>query len=167
MKGCFILKRRITALLIAAALLMALTACGDDGSDDKENVSDSDAMAVSSQEDSDAALIYASKAKLYGTWTFSGVDLEQLTFKKDGTGTYEGIFDKKCTFTYTVSTYHQVYNNNSEKVIALMSVSFSTGESEDITFEFRGDNDEKLVFHNSDYTSGYYGNFNFDEYVKA
>ena len=94
MKGCFILKRRITALLIAAALLMALTACGDDGSDDKENVSDSNAMAVSSQEDSDAALIDASKAKLYGTWTFSGVDLEQLTFKKDGTGTYEGIFDK-------------------------------------------------------------------------
>ena len=161
------MKRKITALLMTAALLVALTACGDTGPDGKENVSDSDAMAVSSQEDGDAALIDASKAKLYGTWTFSNIDMEKLTFKKDGTGIYEGIFDKKCTFTYTVSAYHQVYNNGSEKVIALMSVSFSTGESEDITFEFRGDNDEKLVFHNSDYTSGYNGNFNFDEYVKA
>ena len=48
-----------------------------------------------------------------------------------------------------------------------MSVNFSTGEKEDITFEFRGDADEKMVFHNSDYTSGYSGYFNFDVFVRA
>lgn len=48
-----------------------------------------------------------------------------------------------------------------------MSVSYSTGETEDITFEFQGDDGEKLVLHNSDYTSGYYGYLNFSEYVPA
>ena len=156
--------KKIITLFIAAAMLLSLVACG---SDDKEKVSDSNLTAVSNEEDADTALIKASKKKLLGTWTVSGVDLEQLTFNEDGTGTYEGIFDKMCTFTYAVSTYHQVYNNGDEKVVALMSVNFSTGETEDITFEFRGDADEKMVFHNSDYTSGYYGYFNFDEFVRA
>lgn len=158
--------KKIITLLIAAALMLSLTACGDSGSEGKEKVSNSNLPAVSSEEDGDSSLIKASQAKLIGTWTISGVDMEQLTFNEDGTGTYEGIFDKKCTLTYTVSTYHQVYNNGDEKVVALMSVSFSTGEAEDITFEFRGDADDKLVFHNSDYTSGYHGYINFDEYER-
>ncbi len=48
-----------------------------------------------------------------------------------------------------------------------MSVNFSTGEKEDITFEIREETNEKLVFHNSDYTSGYSGYFNFDVFVRA
>ena len=159
--------KKIFTLFIAAAMLLSMVACGNSDQDDKGKVSDSNLSAVSSEEDADTALIKASKAKLLGTWTYSGVDLEQLTFNEDGTGTYEGIFDKMCTFTYAVSTYHQVYNNGDEKVVALMRVNFSTGETEDITFEFRGDADEKMVFHNSDYTSGYYGYFNFDEFVRA
>ena len=159
------MKRQITAWLLAATLLLALTACG--GSEGKGKASSGNLTAVSSEEDADAALIRDSQAKLLGTWTYSGIDPEQLTFHEDGTGAYEGIFEKKCTFTYTVSTYHQVYNNGAEKVIALLHVSFSTGESEDDTFEFRGDDDEKLVFHNNDYTGGYHGYFNFDEYVRA
>ena len=155
--------KKIIMLLIAAALMLSLAACG---SDEKGKFSDSDLTAVSSEEGADAALIRSSKAKLLGTWTVSGVDMEQLTFNEDGTGTYEGVFDKKWDFTYTVSTYHQKYNNGDEKVVALLSVSYKTGESEDITFEFRGDADEKMVFHNSDYTSGYSGYFNFDEYVR-
>ena len=158
--------KKIITLFIAAALTLSLAACG---SDDKGKVSDSNLTAVSSEEDADTALIKASKAKLLGTWTVSGLDLdlEQLTFNEDGTGTYEGIFDKKCTFTYTVSTYHQDIGNGKEKVVALMSVNFSTGEAEDITFEIREETNEKLVFHNSDYTSGYHGYFNFDDYIRA
>ena len=159
--------KKIITLFITAALLLSMVACGNSHQDDKEKVSDSNLTAVSSEEDADTALIKASKAKLLGTWTYSGVDMEQLTFSEDGTGTYEGIFDKKCTFTYTVSTYHQDIGNGKEKVVALMSVNFSTGEAEDITFEIREETREKLVFHNSDYTSGYYGYFNFDEFVRA
>ena len=48
-----------------------------------------------------------------------------------------------------------------------MSVNFSTGEKEDITFEIREETNEKLLFHNSDYTSGYSGYFNFDVFVRA
>ena len=159
--------KKLITLFVAAALMLSLVACGDSHNDDKEKVSDSNLTSVSGEEDADTALIKASKKELLGTWTVSGVDMEHLTFNEDGTGTYGGIFDKKCTFTYAVSTYHQVYNNGDERVVALMKVKFSTGEAEDITFEFRGDADKKMVFHNSDYTGGYSGCFNFDEYIKA
>ena len=174
--------KKIFVLLIAAALILSLTACGATGSDNKseggndnaavepaQSTEDTETAAEVSEptEDDDDALIETSKAKLIGTWTISGVDDEQLTFNEDGSGTYTGIFDKNCSFTYVVSAYHQEYSNSTEKVIALLSVSCNTGESEDITFEFRGDAEDELVFHNSDYTGAYSGVFNFDVYVKG
>ena len=77
------------------------------------------------------------------------------------------VFCFRYSFWQVKPTYHQVYNNGDEKVVALMSVSYSTGEAEDITFEIREEATEKLVFHNSDYTDGYHGYINFDEFVRA
>ena len=157
--------KKLLLLCVAAALACSLTACGKDSG---SKVSDSNAAPVSSEVDPDTALIQESQKKLTGSWVVRNLDIEQLTFNSDGTGTYKGIFDKDCTFTYTVSAYHQVYNNGDEKVIPLMHVQFSTGEVEDITFVIREDEGNKLVFTNSDYTGGYHdGVFNFDEYIPA
>lgn len=73
---------------------------------------------------------------------------------------------KNYSFTYNVSIRRDTYNNGEEFMNNLMSITYNTGETEDITFEFREDPDEKMIFHNSDYSSGYSGIITFDEWTR-
>ena len=118
------------AILLTAALILSLAACGDSASESGNDSGESTAAesvltaektepateaktepapetaAVTEPpetEASDDALIEAAMTQLMGEWTVSSVDIERLTFREDGTGTYTGIFDKDCTFTYVVS----------------------------------------------------------------
>lgn len=177
--------KKLFVFLIAAALVFSLAACAGSGTDAKadggsgvtteaatqaEEATEADIAEPEEPEETEAdydAMIEAGREQLIGSWTYDGVDDERLTFSEDGTGSYKGIFDKDCTFTYTVSLFRDSYANGREYAVLLLSVAYSTGESEDITFEFRDEPAEKMVFHNSDYTSGYSGVINFDEYVRA
>lgn len=193
--------KKLFAILLAAALILSLAACGKSDSEGKGDSGESttaepvrteektepatdaptetetepvtepepETEAVTEApetEASDDALIEEALTQLMGEWTVSGVDMERLTFREDGTGTYTGIFDKDCTFTYAVSILHTEDNWVSDGTINLLHVAYDTGESEDITFDVRGDAGEKMVLHNGDYTSGYSGFLNFDEFVR-
>lgn len=173
--------KKLIAILTAAMMIISLAACSNSGKGNETVINDSSLAESSKAEETtvqattveettvadETSFIEESKKQLIGSWTINGVDDESLIFNEDGTGSYKGIFDKDCSFTYTVSVFHEKFNNGEENLVALMSVSFDTGETEDITFEVRDESSEKLVFHNSDYTSGYSGVFNFDDYIRA
>ena len=193
--------KKLFAILLAAALILSLAACGKSapksGDDSGESTAaepvttaektepsteaptepetepatepapETEAVTEAPEtEASDDALIEEARTQLMGEWTVSGVDMERLTFREDGTGTYTGIFDKDCTFTYVVSILHTEDNWVSDGTINLLHVTYDTGDAEDITFDFRGDAGEKMVFHSGDYSSGYSGFLNFDEWVR-
>lgn len=177
------MKRALT-FFAATILRLSFAACGNaetnkptESSNDKSEVTtqkyeETEATTVApteiaaTTEADDSSLIEAAKKQLTGSWNYPGVDEELLTFNEDGTGTYTGIGGKDYSFSYNVSVLRDTYNNGTEYTNNLMSVTYNTGETEDITFEFREDPDEKMIFHNSDYTSGYSGIITFDEWTK-
>ena len=116
----------------------------------------------------DAELIKAAGEQLVGAWVYFALDGESLTFNSDGTGKYESIVsDANYSFTYTVSVVRAAYSNGREYTYNLMTVTYDNGTVEDITFDFREENGEKMVFHSGDYSSGYSGIINFDEWKRA
>ena len=177
------MKRALT-FFAATILRLSFAACGNaetnkptESSNDKSEVTtqkyeETEATTVApteiaaTTEADDSSLIEAAKKQLTGSWNYPGVDEELLTFNEDGTGTYTGIGGKDYSFSYNVSVLRDTYNNGTEYTNNLMSVTYNTGETEDITFEFRKDAEEKMIFHNSDYTSGYSGIITFDEWTK-
>lgn len=177
------MKRALT-FFAATILILSFAACGNaetnkptESSNDKSEVTtqkyeETEATTVApteiaaTTEADDSSLIEAAKKQLTGSWNYPGVDEELLTFNEDGTGTYTGIGGKDYSFSYNVSVIRDTYNNGTEYTNNLMSITYNTGETEDITFEFREDSDEKMIFHNSDYSSGYSGIITFDEWTK-
>ncbi len=177
------MKRALT-FFAATILILSFVACGNaetnkptESSNDKSEVTtqkyeETKATTVApteiaaTTEADDSSLIEAAKKQLTGSWNYPGVDEELLTFNEDGTGTYTGIGGKDYSFSYNVSVIRDTYNNGTEYTNNLMSVTYNTGETEDITFEFRKDAEEKMIFHNSDYSSGYSGIITFDEWTK-
>ncbi len=177
------MKRALT-FFAATILILSFAACGNaetnkptESSNDKSEVTtqkyeETKATTVApteiaaTTEADDSSLIEAAQKQLTGSWSYPGVDEERLTFTQDGTGTYTGMGGKNYSFTYNVSIRRDTYNNGEEFMNNLMSITYNTGETEDITFEFREDPDEKMIFHNSDYSSGYSGIITFDEWTK-
>ncbi|MEE0855951.1 MAG: hypothetical protein U0L58_01470 [Ruminococcus sp.] len=178
------MKRALT-FFAATILILSFAACGNaetnkptESSNDKANVTTTQnneqtvpsTAAITETPTTEAAddstLIEAAKKQLTGSWNYPGVDEELLTFNEDGTGTYTGIGGKDYSFSYNVSVIRDTYNNGTEYTNNLMSVTYNTGETEYITFEFRKDAEEKMIFHNSDYSSGYSGIITFDEWTK-
>ena len=154
------------------AMILSLAACG--GSDkssttepetsntsteapqsDRETEEATDALTEEPLDD-DAA-IETLKETIVGDWGFPGdgsfEDIEHLTFREDGTGTYKGP-DKNYTFTYVIHVDHRTYNNGAAYVENMLKMSYSTGETEDIIFFFTEQG--KLAFHNSE-NGGYNG----------
>ncbi len=177
------MKRALT-FFAATILILSFAACGNaetnkptESSNDKSEVTTqkyekTEATTVApteiaaTKEADDPSLIEAAQKQLTGSWSYPGVDEELLTFNEDGTGTYTGIGGKDYSFSYNVSVLRDTYNNGTEYTNNLMSVTYNTGETEDITFEFRKDAEEKMIFHNSDYSSGYSGIITFDEWTR-
>lgn len=177
------MKRALT-FFAATILILSFAACGNaetnkptESSNDKSEVTtqkyeETKATTVApteiaaTTEADDSSLIEAAQKQLIGSWSYPGVDEELLTFNEDGTGTYTGIGGKDYSFSYNVSVIRDTYNNGTEYTNNLMSVTYNTGETEDITFEFRKDAEEKMIFHNSDYSSGYSGIITFDEWTR-
>ena len=172
--------KRFITLLLAAALIFSLAACGDSGSDKKsENVEEkSTAEATQAVEETEAAteeatqeatevdddtLIKETMAKLVGDWTYTGMeDFVTLTFNEDGTGSYKGIDDADLTFTYTLTMEHKEYNNGEPYIDKTLKMNYSTGESEEIVIRFLEEATETMTFSTADgggYTGviGYYG----------
>ena len=151
------------------ALLLSLAACGRDSPDSKGNVSDSNVASEKTQEEIDAEMVDSAKAQLIGDWTYPGIDIEQLHFGEDGTGTYAGIGgkkDKSYTFTYVVYVEHKTYGNGEEYIENTMKIDYHTGESEIIVFEFKEEGGyQKMVFRTTE-GGGYSGIMNFPDWVK-
>lgn len=168
--------KRVLALWIAAMLMIALTACGNSDEKSKSEGSSSAAEVTQSAAATEAVteapaateataetvaddetLIAESKAKLIGSWSYTGMeDFVRLTFNDDGTGSYKGLDTDEFTFTYTVTMAHKEYNNGAPYIDKMLNVDCGTGDKEEIVFDFREEAKEELTFHNPD-GSGYNG----------
>ena len=171
--------KKIIVLLLIPALVFSLTACGGKGTDDKSvSGGNSETETTSAQttlpeeetepaEPDDDSLIAADKDLLVGSWNFSGIDAVKLVFNADGTGSYTSFNGKDLTFTYTVTIKHDAYANGEAFLYHVIGIAYDTGETEEITFDFRGDAKDHMVFRNGDNTSGYSGVINYDEWMKV
>ena len=105
---------------------------------------------TSTRDLSDAELAEAAKDSLIGTWSYVGMEeVERLIFDEDGTGTYMGLSDRNYSFTYAVSIVHKEYNNGDPYIDTVLTISYNTGESEEIVIRFREDTQE-LTFSTAD-----------------
>lgn len=167
--------KKVFALCIALVLILSAAACGNSGKTDvtepaaddtaAQAVSDAEAEDATEPQD-DAAAAAALQEQIVGTWGFpgdGGEDAERLVFNADGTGDYQSL-DKHYTFTYVIYIDHRAYANGAPYTENMFTVTFDTGDVEDIIFFFTESG--KLAFHNSD-DGGYFGMFdNFGEYTK-
>lgn len=166
--------KKIIVLLLALALVFSLAACGGKGTDGKGDAAEStEAPTTLPEEETEPAepdddtLIAADKDLLVGSWNFSGIDAEMLVFNADGTGSYTSFNGKDLTFTYSVLIKHDAYANGEAFLYHVIGIAYDTGETEEITFDFRGDEKDRMVFRNGDNTSGYSGVINYDEWMKV
>ena len=173
--------KKFLALLIAAALILALAACGKTEKDNASEPDTNDTVSAAPQSDketeaetetdtlTDEAPVEELKEKITGEWGFPGdgssEDIEHLTFNADGTGTYRALPDKNYTFHYMIHIDHTTYGNGEPYVENMFKIDYDTGESEDFIFFFTDEG--KLAFHNSE-NGGYSGVMSFiDAYTKV
>lgn len=167
--------KRLFVLLIAAALLLSLVACSSSDSNKKtdagsqastteatqtaeatEAVTEEATQAPEATEVDDDALVEETKAKMVGSWSYTGMeDYVRLTFNEDGTGSYKGP-DEEFTFTYSIAAVHKTFNNGEPYIDKTMTVNYSTGESEEIVIDFLQEGTEQLTFHTTE-GGGYSG----------
>ena len=155
--------KKVLSFLIAAVLLFSLAACGSD-SDDQSKVSKTDVSSEMTQEEIDNQKIAEIKKQLVGDWIGVYFQMELLTFKDDGTGTYEGIFDKNFTFTYDVYLEHKEFANGDEYINNILTIAYNNGKSEEIVIDLRDENTQKLVLR--DRETGYHGVINEDTWKR-
>ena len=163
--------KKVLAILIAVMLILSLAACGNSGTDTKSESTESPSVeatqaeeetepvteAPASTEANDDALIEETTAKLVGDWTYAGMeDFVRLTFNEDGTGSYNGLDVTDLTFTYVMSMEHKEYGNGEAYIDKTLTVTYNTGEAEEIVIDFLQEAQEQLTFHTTD-GGGYSG----------
>ena len=166
--------KKISALLIAAALVLSLAACSGAGKnapsepDTKNTVADapqSDEETAEATDETtagpldDTARAEEGRSKLLGTWTMSGVDEISLAFNEDGTGAYKYLDLKTITFTYSVYITDALSDDE-----CMIKVTYDTGDVEDFRFFFNRDT-ANLCFHNSE-GGGYNGVIEYNEWTR-
>lgn len=162
--------KKILAFLLAAMLTFSLAACGSARKDKPAETRDEQPAAApqpveepeetpeADPETDDDALVEELKNILVGEWYVAILDLEQLTFREDGTGHYVGINDKDLSFTYRVYVDHMTYGNGVPYINNMLEIHYDTGETELIIFFFNEQG--QMGFHNSD-DGGYSGVINY------
>lgn len=181
--------KKLIVLLFAIVLVFSMAACGNSGKNDAstpdtDNTSaapeatEAGTEATQAPEDTteaesadtqaeDAAAVAELTEQIVGTWAFPGdgsPNAEVLMFNADGTGDYQSIGDKHYTFTYVIYIDHRTYNNGEAYTENMFTITYDTGDVEDIIFFFTEAG--KLAFHNSE-NGGYTGMMdNFDVYTK-
>lgn len=167
------MKRRF-AVLLAAALLFCLAACGAETAD----APDASAATVEAATDAAAGTaalsdhfvqVGAIKAQLSGAWSYAGYDGVKLTFRDNGTGSYLGLDGAERSFLYLVNVSNETYANGAEYVNNVLIVKYDNGRSEQIAVDFPEEDGTKLVLHSVEEngnTGGYSGLIDFDEWTK-
>lgn len=130
--------KRLFTILMIALLSLSLAACEKkEPVETIEEPDDTISEPVENNEPSeptDDDLLKEIKAELVGLWKCNGwEELEQLTFNDDYTGHYEGL-DKSYDFTYSIVVDRLDTPNNGRDIEYVMTVSYDTGDTEDIRF---------------------------------
>lgn len=166
--------KKFLALFLTLVFVLSMAACGNSGKTDATEPAANETVEPAQDEETeeaaepqdDAAAVEALREQIVGTWGFpgdGGEDAERLVFNADGTGDYQSL-EKHYTFTYVIYIDHRTYANGAPYTETMFTVTFDTGDVEDIIFFFTDTG--KLAFHNSD-DGGYFGMFdNFGEYTK-
>ena len=166
--------KKLFALLIVAAMVLSLAACG--GSEKpgpaEPDTKDAAAEAPQSGEATDAATdeptdaapddtarAAAGKEKIAGEWTMNGVNDISLVFNEDGTGAYNFLTEKNVTFTYLVYISPELSEDE-----CMIKLTCDTGEVEDFRFFFNRDTGH-LCFHSGE-GGGYHGVLEYDEWTR-
>lgn len=114
---------------------------------------------------SDEELAASLTHDLTGSWSYSNIDMENLTFNEDGTGTYKGISGEDLTFNYQVTVEHRAFSNGAPYDSYILNMDYSNGESEQNIFWFQNDEHTEFALHDYE-DGGYNGVLNFPEYQK-
>ena len=167
--------KALVNLFAAALLALALAGCGSSNGGDAnapkqdttqpEQTQPADTQETTDAQPTDEELAAREVANLAGTWGHRSLTDERLVFNPDGTGTYQGIFDKDFTFTYTVTVEHRTYNNGEVYDSNILTITFDNGVTEQILYFYQDDAHTKIGLHNYE-DGGYYGTLNDSEYQK-